>query len=163
MLLSVFLLFLLFYGSITLESVLFALVISLAVFGFCAAFLGHSLRKELLFYRLIPFFIGYFFLLLKEILLSALRVIGILFTHDRSDAGRYAEFSSGLENELPNILLSNSITLTPGTITVKNEGDRFLVHCLTDELARETESEMSAFLPMLRRLDRILQKEAKRK
>ena len=34
------------------------------------------------------------------------------------------------------VLLGNSITLTPGTITVDVREDRFLVHCLDSDFAR---------------------------
>ena len=32
------------------------------------------------------------------------------------------------------MILSNSITLTPGTITCQLEGDRYLVHCLDEAM-----------------------------
>jgi multicomponent Na+:H+ antiporter subunit E len=37
---------------------------------------------------------------------------------------------------LSKFILANSITLTPGTVTVRVEGSRFLVHALTDSAAR---------------------------
>ena len=45
------------------------------------------------------------------------------------------EFESTLEKELSKFILANSITLTPGTVTVRVEGSRFLVHALTDSAA----------------------------
>ncbi len=36
------------------------------------------------------------------------------------------------------MMFANSITITPGTVTVETEADRFLVHALTDEAADQT-------------------------
>ncbi len=39
------------------------------------------------------------------------------------------------KSDMGKVIFANSITLTPGTITVETEGDGFLVHALTDEAA----------------------------
>jgi multicomponent Na+:H+ antiporter subunit E len=41
-----------------------------------------------------------------------------------------------LKLDLTRVLYANSITLTPGTITVDLNGDRLLVHCITEEAAK---------------------------
>lgn len=38
-------------------------------------------------------------------------------------------------SELGKMLFGNSITITPGTVTVETESDHFIVHALTDEAA----------------------------
>ena len=59
------------------------------------------------------------------------------------------EFRSGLEGDLMNVILANSITLTPGTITIFQEKDHFVVHALKEEYAEGIES--SSFVTLLRR------------
>jgi len=44
-------------------------------------------------------------------------------------------FSSGLREERHRVVLADSITLTPGTITCQLAGDDFVVHCLDKSLA----------------------------
>ena len=44
-------------------------------------------------------------------------------------------FRTGLGQELSKVLLGNSITLTPGTITMDIDDDEFHVHALSDETA----------------------------
>ena len=51
------------------------------------------------------------------------------------------------------ILLANSITLTPGTITVLLEEDEYVVHCLDKSLAEGINS--SIFVSMLRKMERM--------
>lgn len=46
-------------------------------------------------------------------------------------------FSRPFKKNLNKVILANSITLTPGTLTVLLEGDDFVVHALTRENARE--------------------------
>ena len=60
------------------------------------------------------------------------------------------EFHSGLPTDLQNVLLANSITLTPGTYTLFQEGDGFVVHTLREDFAEGIES--SVFIKLLRRL-----------
>lgn len=40
------------------------------------------------------------------------------------------QFSTRLKGDIARVLLANSITLTPGTVTVRLEGGRYLVHAL---------------------------------
>ena len=48
-------------------------------------------------------------------------------------------------------MLANSITLTPGTITVSLEDDTLLVHCLDKTLSEGMED--SEFVKMLEKLE----------
>ena len=44
-------------------------------------------------------------------------------------------FKTGLRSDLAKITLANSITLTPGTITMDVDGDEFYVHAVSDQAA----------------------------
>lgn len=46
---------------------------------------------------------------------------------------RIIEFDSFLESDVAKTVLANSITLTPGTVTVDIVGSRFYIHCLAAE------------------------------
>ncbi|MGA7180828.1 MAG: Na+/H+ antiporter subunit E [Thiobacillaceae bacterium] len=67
------------------------------------------------------------------------------------------EVRTGLKSELGRMLLANSITLTPGTLTVEAEGDRLLIHwidcppdcdleCATRAIAAGFEQRIAGFL-----------------
>ncbi len=45
------------------------------------------------------------------------------------------KFRTGLESEFEKYVFAQSITLTPGTVTVRIEGDEFLVHAISKESA----------------------------
>ena len=62
-------------------------------------------------------------------------------------------FKTDLKSAPARIMLANSITLTPGTITVSLTGDEYVVHCLDKSLAEGINS--SIFVTLLRRLERM--------
>ena len=61
-------------------------------------------------------------------------------------------FRTDLQTTFARVLLANSITLTPGTITVSLEDDLYTVHCLDKQLAQGIDS--SVFVKLLERIER---------
>ena len=55
-------------------------------------------------------------------------------------------FHADLRTELARYMLANSITLTPGTITVETAGNEFTVHCLSAEMVKGAETGISVRL-----------------
>ncbi|MFT5170373.1 MAG: multicomponent Na+:H+ antiporter subunit E [Candidatus Marinamargulisbacteria bacterium] len=53
-------------------------------------------------------------------------------------------FKTKLKGDLAKFCLANSITLTPGTVTVRLDKDEFLVHALTDKVADGLPGDMEA-------------------
>jgi len=47
---------------------------------------------------------------------------------------KLASFKTKLSNPAARVVFADSITLTPGTITVHIQGDEFLVHCLDESM-----------------------------
>jgi multicomponent Na+:H+ antiporter subunit E len=81
----------------------------------------------------------YFLYLFKEIVVSALKV-AVLVIHPRMPVKTgVIRFRTNLPSMNARVLLGNSITLTPGTVTMSIDGDEFLVHSLT---AKGTPSHM---------------------
>jgi multicomponent Na+:H+ antiporter subunit E len=69
--------------------------------------------------------------LLWEILLAAAHVAKVVLHPKMPIDPSLIRFNSRLPNVVAKVILANSITLTPGTITVDLHGDEFLVHALT--------------------------------
>jgi len=46
---------------------------------------------------------------------------------------RIVDFESYLESDIAKTVLANSITLTPGTVTVDIQGSRFFIHCISED------------------------------
>ena len=58
-----------------------------------------------------------------------------------------------LKTEMARVMLANSITLTPGTITVSLTDQELLVHCLDKSLAEGMED--SEFVKLLEKLEGV--------
>lgn len=70
--------------------------------------------------------------LIWQIILSSLQVAYIVL-HPRMPINpSLLRFKTKLPNIAARVILGNSITLTPGTLTINITGDEFLVHALTD-------------------------------
>lgn len=140
-------------GKITLEIAVFGLLASAAVWFFLCRALGWDLRRELRFYRLIPNMAAYAAVLVFEIIKSNLAVVPYALGIKVPD-GVTVEFDSPLRGGTANAVLANSITLTPGTITVAVHDGHFTVHCLAPAFADGIDS--SVFVRRLMKMEKIL-------
>jgi len=98
---------------------------------------------------------AYLLWLLYEILLANLHVL-YLALHPRgpdSVAPSVIRFKTSLRGEFAKWLLANSITLTPGTVTIKVEGDELFIHAISEKSADGLGSQME------RRIARIYEPE----
>lgn len=71
--------------------------------------------------------------LVWEIISSSFRVAYIIIHPRMPMKTAIIKFKTKLPNMGAKVLLGNSITLTPGTVTLQIEGDEFLIHSLTNE------------------------------
>lgn len=153
MLLLFFLVWVVFNGRLTLEIALFGIVIAGAVFAFICKFMGHSLQKERSFYKKIPIFCQYLYYLLKEIISANLAVCRMILTRKEQMEPVLVHVHTDLKTETGRMLLANSITLTPGTITVSLTDSDLLVHCLDKSLSEGMED--SVFVHLLQKLEEV--------
>ena len=79
--------------------------------------------------------IVYFFWLFKEIILSSFDVMKAIISPKDKIHFRLLRFACALQNPAAVVLFMNSITLTPGTITIDIEGNEFVVNALTETAA----------------------------
>ena len=73
----------------------------------------------------------------REIVTSSLEVTRAVLSPKLPISPTVAEFDSRCDHPVDRALLGNSITLTPGTLTLSIDGRRFTVHALTESAARE--------------------------
>ncbi|RPJ73016.1 MAG: hypothetical protein EHM15_07865 [Desulfobacteraceae bacterium] len=73
--------------------------------------------------------------LLWQIALSGIYVAGVVLKPHPRLAPTIVRFTSRQPGAVARVILANSITLTPGTITLSIDGDLFTVHALTADTA----------------------------
>ena len=142
-----FLIWVIFNGQLTVEITAFGLVVSGVMYAFICKFMDYKPGTDAMIAKKIFCFLHYIGVLLKEIIKANYIVIKKL------TSSRYEIEPADLQSNFARILLANSITLTPGTITVLLEGNEYVVHCLDKELAAELDR--SVFVTLLKKLERV--------
>ncbi len=121
-------------GAVTVEICLFGLVITALLGVLAYALFGYTPKRDLRFLKRLPLFLVYVPALLWEIIKANTTVLGIILHPNRPVRQALVIVETGLTSHFAQYVMANSITLTPGTITVRTDGGRFTVHCLSREM-----------------------------
>ena len=135
MFIALFLMWIILNGAVTWEIVLIGLVVSAALTFFWYRIFGGG--GIFLSPRKFGNGICYVLTLIWEMIRSNLQVMGMILRPGVKLRPQLVLFRSGLKRETSNIVLANSITLTPGTITVSMNDGAFCVHTLDASLAED--------------------------
>ncbi len=130
MLIALYALWIILNGKITSEIFVIGLLLIVLIGLFINKGLFFGIRSELEFYRKLGLFFCFSCVLVWEILKANIRMIDIVFNKNHPVKQTLVHFNVDLKRSFALSLLANAITLTPGTITVKQEGGHFIVHCL---------------------------------
>ena len=148
-----FLIWVIFNGQFTPEIAVFGLIIAGLMYAFICKFMGYKPRADIIMAKKFFYLIQYVFILVKEIVKANFAVIRMITSSRYDLEPAVVRFKTDLKSAPARIMLANSITLTPGTITVSLTGDEYVVHCLDKSLAEGINS--SIFVTLLRRLERM--------
>lgn len=148
-----FLIWIVFNGKITLEIALFGVAISTVLFIFSKKFLNYSLEKEWKIWKSFGLILDYVGTLVLEIIKANFQTMKHILSEKEQIVPVIVEFDSTLKTNTAKALLADSITLTPGTITVSVEENHYQVHCLDESMAEGIDA--SVFAKKLERLEKI--------
>lgn len=153
MYLFIFLLWVIFNGNVTWEIVLFGLVLSACVYFFMCRFLDWSIRRDLLLFKRGGLLLWYFCVLLVEIVKANFATIRLVFSGKYEIEPVIVSFQVPIKSRFLRVLLANSITLTPGNITVSMTEDEFVVHCLDKDFSKGLND--SVFVQLLQKMEKV--------
>lgn len=145
------LMWIIFNGKVTVEILLFGLVIAALMYAFSCAFLGYSVKKDFFLLKKSLRILQYVAVLIWEIIKANAAVMHMILSPRFQTEPVIIHFKTSLKSRTARVLLANSITLTPGTITVSLEEDTYTVHCLDKSLAEGIDS--SVFVRLLEKLE----------
>ena len=148
-----FLIWIIFNGQFTLEIAAFGLVIAGALYWFICKFMDYKPRNDLVLCKRFFLIIHYIFILVKEILKANIAVFKMVYSAKYQLEPAVVHFTTNLNSNFARVLLANSITLTPGTITVSLNDNEYVVHCLDKELAQGIDH--SIFVKLLERIENV--------
>ena len=75
---------------------------------------------------------------------SSLEVARVVLTPSLPISPTLVELRTDEPSDAGKVILGNSITLSPGTVTIDVDDDKLLVHCLTREGAQELQDNEAA-------------------
>ena len=138
-------------GKITLEICLIGVAATALIGLLMRVLFGYTLALDLRILKKVPLFICYIFVLIWEIIKASAAMFSYIFKDKEKVEPVLVTFKPQLKTRLGRFILANSITLTPGTITVEADGENFTVHCL-NRRALDVSPD-SVFLRWIRRLE----------
>lgn len=142
MFLLYFLFWVIFNGNITLEICIFGIVIAAVMFAFTCKFMDYSVELEKKNLKRVFLFLKYVAHLIIEVIKANWATIQLILSEKEEIEPVLVSFHSDLQTPVGKTLLANAITLTPGTITVSLEEDKYVVHCLDKDLSEGIDENM---------------------
>ncbi len=102
-------------------------------------------------WKTLPLLIAYGGVLVIEIIKANIQMLKVVLKKDLQLDPIIIQFHAPLRSHFARVLLANSITLTPGTITVEMKDDLFTVHCVDRSFSEGMDS--SSFVKWLKKLE----------
>lgn len=121
-------------GKWTTEIGVFGLVFATAAYAFTWKYMGYSPKVDIALMARIPSAVRYGVNLVVEIIKANLVVVKMILNPSFVPEPQLVQFDVDLKKNRHLVALANSITLTPGTITVDLHDNHFLVHALDASL-----------------------------
>ena len=135
MLLVYFGLGVLFNGRADSDVVITGVGAALLVYLFTWKIIGLTPKKEWQGWKRTWKYLCFFGYLFVEILKANWQVLCLVLNPKSEVAPQLVTIKTKVREEMHRVLLSNAITLTPGTITVGQDEDTLVVHALDEETA----------------------------
>jgi len=117
-------------GRWTTEIGVFGLVFAALAYAFTWKYMGYSPKVDIALFMRVPSALRYGVNLVVEIVKANLAVTRMILKQDFVPEPQLVQFDVDLKKNRHLVALANSITLTPGTITVDLDENHFLVHAL---------------------------------
>ncbi|MCR4789063.1 MAG: Na+/H+ antiporter subunit E [Lachnospiraceae bacterium] len=155
MFLLFFVLWVVFNGQFTFEIAVFGIIISLAMHAFICRFMNFSLKRDLSLIRCFFYFLYFSFILIIEIIKANLVMAKFIIIKQEYELHPVIiKMNTCLETRICRVLLANSITLTPGTITISLSGNELIIHAIDESLAIEDDGDF-IFEKILLKMEKI--------
>lgn len=138
-------------GKITAEICLLGAAVVGAVGMIAWGLFCYTPRTELFIYKKLPLLLAYLGVLIWEIIKANFAVLRFIISKKAAIEPAMISFEAALKTNWARFILANSITLTPGTITMVTRDSHFIVHALTEEMLDGIES--SSFVKLLQKLE----------
>jgi len=117
----------------TMEGIIVGSFITLIVLYFNKDSLKNISFKKVINLKALKYWSLFVILLIKEIIKANFHVAKIVLSPKLRIAPVITGIKTDVKSEMHRVILGNSITLTPGTLTISLKNNELLVHCLEEE------------------------------
>ncbi len=146
--LFLFALWLILSGSLHIQNLLIGFVVSYAI-----ALLYVKMFKDEGVYRFsLIAFLKYLGVLFKNLLISNIQINKRILSREMNISAAIVAVKTDLESDWKKLLLANSITLTPGTLTLDIKGDTLFIHTLQYEEGMDKKEIIREFEDAIRKI-----------
>ena len=104
--------------------------------------------------KVLPLWLVFLTQLISEIIVANIQVAIIVLSRQMPIGPEVVEYKTQIKSDLLKTILANSITLTPGTMSVDIKQDTILIHCLSKRYAESLEG--NAFEKTLLRIQEAI-------
>ena len=146
-----FTLWVIFNTGLNWEVAVTGVLVTAFVYRFMCKHMGYRFQYDLAIIRKFPLGLHFAAALIWEALLSNIEVTKFVFNKNMEIKPQLVFFETNLKTDAARVALANSITLTPGTITVSEEEGVFGVHCLNSHMSEGLDS--SALVSVLAKME----------
>ncbi len=129
----IFIFWIILTEKVNMQNISVGILISGLIFYINRENISYIKGKRLLNFKKIKYIFAYIILLLKEITIANFQVAKIVLGKNLDISPTVVRFNTKLKDDFLKAILANSITLTPGTLTIKVIDNTFIVHCLLRE------------------------------
>ena len=143
-------LWLVFAGSVTVTNLILGVLVAGLITLLCTKYMGYDTKRFYGKFSKADEIAVYLAYLLKEIVKENFDVLRFIYRKGQPKP-MLVRFHGKVQSEPLRVLVANSITLTPGTITVGMDGDQLTVHCLKRSMLDTSPD--SVFERWIRRLE----------
>ena len=146
-----FLLWVIFNAKLNWEIVVTGLLVTAFVYRFMCKHMGYSYKADLAIIRNLPTGIQFIGVLIWQVILANIEVSSFVFRKHAEIKPQLVFFKTRLNSDTARTALANSITLTPGTITVSEDEGILGVHCLNSHMGEDMDN--SDFVTILSKME----------
>ena len=142
----IFLLWLVLNAGISREIIFTGIGLTVIIGVLAAVLWGYTPKKEWKLLTVLPLLFAYGAVLLWNVITANMEMKGFILHKNRPTEPAIVELESGLSSRFCRYLLSESITLTPGTITVRVEEGHLWIHAMVPSMVDGTDSRIMDIL-----------------
>lgn len=138
-------------ARLTLEVIVIGILVCALISALTYRLLGLRISTEKKVWAKFGSIIGYLFVLVIEVFKANIQMILLILSPTIDIKPQIVYFDSPVRSDAAKVAMANSITLTPGTITVMLDDDTFGIHAIDAPLGDGVED--SVFVHRLKRIE----------